>query len=71
MRHIAKLVTGHLCRRGYLDDDLALVVDSEEDLDENRGVRSVFARRAEIEARVRALGRPGLYVWHDPSRTGS
>ena len=34
VRHIAVLINGHLCRRGFLDEDHALVDDSGADLDE-------------------------------------
>ena len=34
VRHIAALIHGHLRRRGFLDDQAALALDSEDDLDE-------------------------------------
>ena len=43
--HIAVLVTGHLRRGGYLDDDLVLIDESGEDLDEEATHRAAQRRR--------------------------
>ena len=43
--HIAVLVTGHLRRGGYLDDDLVLIDESGEDLDEEASHQAAQRRR--------------------------